>query len=489
MKKRILFCLCCTIFTLSTWAGQAKKLGESPNIVFILADDMGYGEVGAYNPDSKVPTPCLNTLAREGMIFTDAHSGSAVCTPTRYGVLTGRYCWRTRLKSWVLLGYSRALIERGRMTVASLLKRNGYDTAMFGKWHLGMNFPTLDKKPANPKNIDWRGKIDCSPVHYGFDTFYGISASLDMPPFIWIEDDHFVGTCTTWKKWVRRGPAAAGFEAVDVLPEIGRRTVSYIESRKGCKKPFFIYMALTSPHTPVVPEKSFRGKTALGSYGDFCVQTDATVGKVLDALKRTGLEKDTLVIFTTDNGCAPYIGVKKLEAKGHFPSGPFRGYKADIFEGGHRVPYIVRWPGRVKAGGRSSELICLTDLMATCADIVQARLPNNAAEDSVSLLPVFLGQEEKNKPLREAVVHHSGGGNFSIRQGKWKLELCPGSGGWSDPKPGKACKGLPPVQLYDMSTDIKERKNVYKAHPDVVKRLSLLLDSYRKSGRSVPGRK
>lgn len=446
---------------------------------------MGYGDVHAFHPSNKIPTPHLDGLAKEGMSFTDAHSGSAVCTPTRYGVLTGRYCWRSRLKSGVLLGFDQHLIETGRETVASLLKKSGYATAMFGKWHLGMDFPTKNGKKANAKNVDWKGKIKNSPTAYGFDTFYGISASLDMPPFIWIEDDHFVGTCTTTKKWVRKGPASADFEAVDVLPEIGRRTVSYIESRKGKKQPFFVYMALTSPHTPLVPAKEFQGKSGLGGYGDFCIQTDATVGLVLDALKRTGLEKDTLIVFTSDNGCAPYIGVKGLEKKGHFPSGPYRGYKADIFDGGHRIPYIVRWPGKVKAGTKNSELICLTDFMATFADLAGAKIPEHAGEDSISALPAYLGKNQK--PIREAVVHHSINGSFSIRQGKWKLELCRDSGGWCEPRPGsKLAKTLPPIQLYDMEKDVKEQKNIYREHPEVVKKLTALLEQYKKSGRSIP---
>lgn len=456
---------------------------ELPNIIYILADDMGYGDVSCLNPQSKINTPNINRIASEGIYFSDAHSGSAVCTPTRYGILTGRYCWRTRLKNGVLMGYSEHLIEEGRMTTASLLKKHGYNTACIGKWHLGMDMPTSDGKAPDTKNIDWKGKINNSPTANGFDYFFGISASLDMHPYIYIENDKFIGACTTEKAFHRKGPAQADFEAVDVLPELTSRTIKYIENQKP-GKPFFIYMALTAPHTPVVPSKEFQGKNELGDYGDFCMQVDHTVGQVLKTLDSMNLTENTIVIFTSDNGCAPYIGVKTLEGKGHYPSYVYRGYKADIFEGGHRVPFLLRWPKKVKAGSTSKEIICLTDLLATCATITGDKLPDDAGEDSYNILPAILGQQ-LDQPIREATVHHSINGSFSIRQGKWKLELCPGSGGWSDPKPDKAKKdGLPPVQLYDMEKDIAETTNLHDKYPEVVERLTGLLNKYKDSGRS-----
>lgn len=459
-------------------ARAEQPSARAPNIVYILADDMGYGDVSALNPESKIPTPHIDRLAKEGLIFTDAHSNSAVCTPTRYGILTGRYCWRSSLKSGVLNGFSPPLIEKGRMTVASFLKENGYATACFGKWHLGMAFPKKENE------TDWSGIIKGSPIANGFDTYHGIAASLDMPPYIWIHDNRFVGTCTTQKSFSRKGPAHADFEAVDVLPEIGRRTVAYIEKQTPAT-PFFIYVPLTSPHTPIVPEKAFKGKSPLGAYGDFCMQTDAVVGEICAALEKQGFSGNTLVIFTSDNGCAPYVGVGNLEKKGHFPSAGKRGYKADIFEGGHRIPYVVRWPGKIKPGSKSDETICLTDFLATCADILGKKLPRDAGEDSISTLPVMLGQDYP-KPLREATVHHSINGSFAIRQGKWKLENCPDSGGWSAPKPkSKEAKALPPIQLYNLETDPTETKNLHAEHPEIVKRLSDLLEKYKREGRSV----
>lgn len=465
----------------------SPEASRRPNIICVLADDMGYGDVRALHPASKIPTPHLDRLVGEGMNFTDAHSGSAVCTPTRYGLLTGRYCWRSRLKRGVLMGFDRALIEDGRPTVASLLRDGGYATACLGKWHLGMDFPTTDGKPANPKNVDWTGRIKRSPLANGFDHYYGISASLDMPPYIWIDGDRFVGKATATKAFFRKGPAEPAFEAVDVLPELGRRAVSYIEGRAKEKAPFFLYLPLNAPHTPIVPAKPFQGKSGIGSYGDFCVQVDAIVGDICAALERTGLAKDTLLIFTTDNGCSPAAGTPKLEKLGHFPSAGRRGYKADVFEGGHRVPFIARWPGRVAPGSSYDQTVCLTDLLATCADIVGIPVPDNAGEDSVSLRPALLG--ETQAPVREATVHHSIDGSFAIRKGKWKLEECPGSGGWSAPKPkSKAEKGLPPIQLYDMAADPAETTNVWDKHPDVVTELSALLKRYKEEGRSVPKR-
>jgi alpha-glucosidase len=466
-----------------------------PNIVFILADDMGYGDVSILNHrDQKILTPHIDRIGREGMIFTDAHSGSAVCTPTRYGVLTGRYAWRTRLKSGVLNGYNHHLIETGRLTVASLLKQHGYHTAAFGKWHLGMDFPVrpgaTQQAPDKTTGIDWRGTIRHSPIANGFDEFFGIAASLDMPPYIFIHNDHFVGGCTAIsprKSHCRPGPIAPNFKFEEVLPTITQKTTEFIGKQKA-GTPFFVYVALTAPHTPIVPTKQFSGKNSLGPYGDFCEEVDWCVGQVLEALDQRGLTKNTLVIFTSDNGCAPYIGVKELEKKGHYPSYIYRGYKADIFEGGHRIPFLARWPAKIKAGSVSDEVICLTDLLATSAVLVGAALPDNAGEDSCNILPALLG-EKRDRPIREATVHHSIGGYFAIRRGKWKLELCRGSGGWGYPREQEAAKlGLPPVQLYDMSVDVRERRNVASAHPEVVKQLKALLARYIREGRSTSGR-
>ena len=465
-------------------SGASEPAGVSrPNIVYILADDLGYGDVRCLNPErGKIATPNLDRLAAQGIRFTDAHSGSAVCTPTRYGILTGRYAWRTRLQSGVLLGFDPPLIDQGRLTVPGLLRQHGYQTACIGKWHLGLTFAAAGKRTH-----DLTLPIQDGPTTRGFDYYFGISASLDMPPFAFIENDRFTETPSVEKQWLRKGAAAPGFEAVDVLPTLTRKAVECLSSRVAEKKPFFLYLALTSPHTPLVPTQDWEGKSGLNAYGDFVMQTDWSVGQVLQALEKNGLAENTLVIFTSDNGCSPAAKVQELESKGHFPSHRFRGYKADIWDGGHHVPFLARWPGHIQPGSVSDQLICLTDLMSTCADLLGARLPDDAGPDSVSILPALLGQA--TRPLREAVVHHSINGSFALRQDRWKLELCPDSGGWSAPKPGSTeAKKLPPVQLYDMAEDISERANRQQDHPEIVARLTKLLEKYVGEGRSTHGK-
>lgn len=464
-----------------------------PNIVFILCDDLGYGDVRCLNPQGKIATPNMDRIATGGMKFTDAHSSSAVCTPTRYSVLTGRYNWRSRMKMGVLNGYSPRLIEPGRTTVAAFLKEQGYATGCIGKWHLGMNWPQNDEAAAgatdNPKKIDYTKPIQDGPNAVGFDYFHGISASLDMPPYAYIENDRITEQPTVEKEWIRKGPAAPGFEAIDVLPALTGKAVDYIKGRAADAKqgkPFFLYLPLNSPHTPILPTKEWKGKSGISDYADFVMQTDFTVGAVLDALDKAGLSDNTLVILTSDNGCSPAAGFPELLAKGHNPSAQFRGTKADIFDGGHRVPFLARWPARVKPGSTSDQTICLVDLFATCAGILEKKLPDTMAEDSVSILPALDGKA--TEPIHEAVVHHSINGSFAIRQGKWKLELCPGSGGWSAPKPGSPeTEKLPPIQLYDLSTDIGETRNVQAEHPEIVAKMTKLLEKYIADGRSTPG--
>jgi arylsulfatase A len=466
-----------------------------PNIVYIYCDDLGYGDVKCLNPQGKIPTPHMDRLAAGGMIFTDAHSSSAVCTPSRYSVLTGRYNWRSGMKRGVLNGFSPRLIETNRITVAAFLKAQGYATACLGKWHLGMNWPQNDGSApgssANPRKIDYTQPIPGGPISVGFDYYFGISASLDMAPFVFIENDRVTEIPTVEKEWVRKGPAAVSFEAEDVLPALTRKAVEYITAQSAAAKqgkPFFLYLPLASPHTPILPTKEWQGKSGLNPYGDFVMQTDATVGAVLDALSAQSISENTLVIFTGDNGCSPEAKYPELLAKGHNPSHVFRGHKADIFEGGHRVPFMVRWPAQVKAGTTSDQLVCLSDLFATCADILGKKLPDSVAEDSVSILPALQGRAKQ--PLREAVVHHSINGAFSIRQGQWKLELCPDSGGWSDPKPNSPeAQTLASVQLYNLAQDIGETNNVQAGHPKVVARLTKLLEKYVAAGRSTPGKR
>lgn len=478
MTYRVIAFFALLLCAVSTGAAEGHR--PQPNIVYILCDDLGYGDVHALNPArGKIPTPNIDRLIASGMAFTDCHSGSSVCTPTRYGILTGRYAWRTRLQKGVLSGMDQPLIAPDRMTVASLLKRHGYATACLGKWHLGLRFGK-DK---------WTDAIVDGPVQHGFDSFYGISASLDMPPFAYIDNARFTQPPTQIKTFKRTGPAAKDFEAVNVVPDLVNKASDYIDSHATAAKagsPFFLYVAFTSPHTPLVPTPEFAGKSPLGPYGDFVMETDWAAGRVIDAIDKAGLADNTLIMFASDNGCAPYIGVHELEAKGHYPSADFRGYKSDIWDGGHRIPFVARWPGRIKPGSHSDQLVCLTDLLATSAELLGETLPPNAAEDSVSILPALLGRD--TAPLREAVVHHSIDGMFAIRQGNWKLELCAGSGGWEAPKEAAALnQGLPPIQLYDMTQDVGEQRNVEADHPAEVERLTKLLEKYVADGRSTPG--
>jgi arylsulfatase A-like enzyme len=484
--KHILLTLT-SLLLASLAALHAVDASRRPNIVYILADDLGYGDVQCLNPQrGKIKTPHLDRLASQGMTFTDAHSGSSVCTPTRYGLLTGRYAWRTRLQSGVLDGTDDPpLIAANRLTVPALLKQQGYTTAALGKWHLGFGSElpagvqaddTKAKKRAGKRAPGGLGlpagsRIIGGPVTRGFDYFWGCSNARTMSGLI--ENDRVI----------------ENIEPITMLPRLSQRAVSYVAEHAAKAKagqPFFLYLALTSPHTPILPTPEWQGKSGLGDYGDFVMQTDAVVGEVLAALEQHGLADSTLVIFTSDNGCSPAAGTDKLEQRGHFASAQFRGYKSDLWDGGHRVPFFVRWPGKVKAGSHSAQLICHTDLLATCAEILGAKLPATAAEDSVSILPALLDTDRA--PLREAIVHHSIHGMFAIRQGRWKLELCPGSGGWGKPGDVEAARlGLPDVQLYDVSADIAETKNVQAEYPEVVTRLTKLLEQYIAEGRSTPG--
>lgn len=478
---------------------RCSKSIPHPNIVYIIADDLGYGDLSCLNANSKLNTIHTDQLAQEGMIFTDAHSGSAVCTPTRYGILTGRYSWRSRLKEGVLWGYSRCIIPPDRTTVASLLKTGGYHTACIGKWHLGLDWQLTDRRipqdnaQEKGKNVDFSEPIQLGPNQLGFDYSYIIPASLDMEPYVYVENGQVTSLPNRQTVseddygWWREGPTGADFKHEEVLPKLTEKAVQYIDRHAASDSPFFLYFPLPAPHTPILPTEPFLGKSKTNPYGDFVLQVDDVVGQLLHALKEKGIEENTLVIFTSDNGCAPSANFEVLESYGHDPSFVFRGHKADIYEGGHRIPFIVRWPGQIKPSSTRDETICLTDLLATCAALLGAELPDNAGEDSINLLPAFL-QQPVQKPLREATVHHSINGSFSIRKGKWKLEFCPGSGGWSYPRPGRDdMSQLPEMQLYDLETDIGETHNVIEEHTDVASDLQELLNRYILNGRSTFG--
>ncbi len=481
------------LFGLAIFSSLDASAATKPNIVFILADDLGYGDLQILNPQGKIPTPHMDRLGAAGMVFTDAHSSSSVCSPSRYSILTGRYNWRSSLKYGVLNGFSPCIIEKDRTTVAPFLKEQGYHTACIGKWHVGMDWPRSDGSAPgssdSPTAIDYSKPIHGGPTALGFDHYFGISASLDMVPYTYIENDRVTEVPSVEKDFGRKGAAAPDFEAVDVLSTLTRKAVEYIsvqaaDAKQG--KPFFLYLPLTAPHTPILPAPDWKGKSGLGAYADFVMQTDAAVGSVLDALDRQGLAEDTLVILTSDNGCSRSAGFPAMLAKGHNPNHLFRGSKSDIWEGGHRIPFLLRWPAQVKPGSTTDQLVCQLDLFATCAELLGKKLPDQTAEDSVSMLPALRGPTEK--PLREALVHSSIYGAFAIRQGPWKLILAADSGGWTSPEPGsvEAAK-LPPFQLYDLSKDIGEKNNLQAEHPEVVARLKALLEKYIAEGRSTPG--
>ncbi len=497
-------------FLLRQNSPAASPKRDFPNIVFILADDMGYGDLACQNPESKIPTPNLDKLAGESMLFTDAHSPSAVCTPTRYSILTGRYCWRTELKRGVLWPWDKPLIESDRLTAARLLKDSGYHTACIGKWHLGWNWATTDgtrindtltsgiyneeKRTAFGNKIDYSERIGGGPLTKGFDYYFGDDVP-NFPPYCFIENDKTLGIPDEMKPlsmFGHPGMMVKSWKLDTVMPAITEKAVDYIEKRAKYSfgQPFFLYFTLTAPHTPIAPASEFHGSSHAGAYGDYVVQVDHTAGEILRAIERSGNTGNTLVIFSSDNGSPGRDGtdmngeINSVRKYGHNPSRPWRGIKADAWDGGHRVPFIVRWPGRIPAGSVCDELVCQVDFLATVAAILGQKLPDTAGEDSCSILPLLEG-EKPEAPLREAVIHHSGDGLFCVRQGKWKLILGLGAGGFSGGI-RKAEPGEPKGQLYDMYADPEERNNVYEIHPEVVHKLGYLLEKYRKSGRSTP---
>jgi arylsulfatase A len=488
-----------------------NKKPQQPNIVFIMADDMGYGDVGCYNPDSKIPTPNMDRLAAEGIRFTDAHSPSAVCTPTRYGVLTGRYCWRSRLKHGVLYGYEPPLIEPERLTVAGLLQNAGYHTACVGKWHLGLGFSTkaghdFDFHQPLPwpnagreleEMLDFTRPLTGGPIDLGFDYFYGASGCPTcQPPYGFIENERFVELPSVYHDepvyTSRPGMMAPSWDHKDADPIIAQKGVEYIESRADSDQPFFLYLTPSAPHEPctegVTPEFA-RGQSQAGPRGDLVWLVDWMVGRVMDALDRTGKTENTLIFVTSDNGALPGDRVRNENGEGvyriydHKSCGDWRGYKAHIWEGGHREPLIARWPGVIEAGRTTDELACLTDLMATCAAIVGSDLPEDTVQDSFNILPALLG-EERETPIREDLIHHSATGVFSIRHGEWKLILeTQGSGGWPPPRGGPPEPGIP-GQLYHIADDPGETENLWDKYPEVIQRLTALLERQKASGRS-----
>lgn len=494
------------IFALLVLAGLGRS-EDHPNFVIIYADDLGYGDVQCYNPErGKIPTPHIDRLADEGLLFTDGHSSSGVCTPSRYTLLTGRYHWRSRLQGGIVGLWGAPLIPGDRMTIASLARHHGYATACIGKWHLGWNWPIPEDRKGLFRTTGYRGKKDLEatpdhraawkeafsrpitggPINVGFDEYFGTDVP-NWPPYCFIENDRTVGIPSEYadpalfekNQASQQGPALKGWTLEPILPALGDRAAAFIEKVADADEPFLLYLPLTSPHTPLSVNEEWKGKSGLNLYADFVMETDAVVGRVLEALEEGGVAGNTLVIFTSDNGCAHYIGVSDLEEMGHYPSGALRGYKSDAWEGGHRVPFIVRWPAVVEAGRRSDQLVHQADFLATFAEILGAELPPDAGEDSFSLLSALKGDRAV---VRETAVSCSIRGVPSLRVNNWKYIADHGSGGWA-----KGGDPAQPVQLYDLSVDLGEKNNLAIAEADRLAKMQARLQEIITRGRSTPG--
>ncbi|OON93222.1 MAG: arylsulfatase [Candidatus Epulonipiscioides saccharophilum] len=469
---------------------------KKPNIVYILADDMGYGDVLKYNENCKINTVNLDKMCDAGLRFTDAHTTSAVCTPSRYGILTGRYNWRSKLKSEVLGGYSEPLIEEETKTIGQLLQDEGYQTACIGKWHLGMSFAKTDDFVEKPgfktcNGVDYSAIIEGGPNTRGFDYFYGIAASLDMPPYIYIEDNRFTdqepfevtaGIPGRKGAWWRSGPTGKNFVHENVLDDLCDKVLEKIEEYK--ENPFFIYFPLTAPHGPILPSQEFIGKSNTNFYGDFVLHCDDVVGRVMQKLTELNIADDTILVFTTDNGCSPIADFEELHALGHYPSYVFRGHKADVYEGGHRVPYIIKWPNGIKAGSVTDKTVCLSDFFATVADLLDYQITPSMCVDSFSNLPLW-NNEDVN--IRESVIHQSCDGSLALRKGDFKLIMCSTGGGWGKVKALEMYEGMPDFQLYNLKDDISERKNLVNEHPEIFDAMKKELIKLVLNGRSTPG--
>lgn len=479
---------------------------DRPNIVIILADDLGYGDVTCYNPESKIPTPHMDRMAAEGTRFIDAHTPCGVCSPTRYGLLTGRYPWRTELKAQVLWPWDKPLIEKDRLTLPKMLKGKGYATAMFGKWHLGWDWATTDGSKLNAqvkigdpqreirnefsKKILFDKPVAEGPTTRGFDYSFGVDLP-NFPPYTFIENGRILQQPTVMKPdkmfgWP--GPMAEGWKLEGVLPEITRRCVKYIEEKANGDQPYFVYFPMTGPHTPIAPADEFKGKTKIGDYGDFVHQCDWSVGQVMDAIRRSKTAKDTIVILTSDNG-PENLTYPVLKEHGHASQGPLRGAKRMLWEGGHRVPFLAWGPG-VSAGRVEKEVICLTDMMATVAAMMGVKLPADSGEDSYDIRAALFNQK-RSKPIREATVHHSINNEYGLRQGDWVyIESEKAAHGAAEPAWWRERHGIQPhgekAELFHLAEDLKETKNLIKQYPERAKQMAELLHKYQEAERSAP---
>ena len=471
-----------------------------PNVILILADDLGYGDVSCYNENAAWETPHIDHLATQGMRFVDAHTNASICTPTRYGILTGRYNWRSRLKKGGFNGFSKPLVDLERVTIAELFKQRNYHTAFIGKWHLGWDWHMNTSSGNVVKDheshlIDFTQSIKNGPEDHGFDYSFALAASLSSPPYVFVEDskptaiplDSSVNYDE--KAFWRKGLKAPDFNHVDVLPRLTEQSISYLKEREASDRPFFLYFSLTAPHAPIIPRNKFVGKSNANAYGDFVLQVDEVVGQIAETLEQTNLLKNTLILFISDNGQSPRADFDddELPQASHHGSYIFRGKKFDIYEGGHRVPFIASWPGRIVENSTSHDLISTVDFFATFADILQIDFPDNAGEDSYTILPTLLKPDSMDFS-REPLVMHSSEGRFAIREENWKLILWPGSGGWAYPSTEEEMRGLPRFQLFDLEKDPSEKNNLINDHPEKAESLKNLLTDYIKKGRSTAGR-
>lgn len=492
------------ILSLSSLASTAMAMDDAkqPNILILYADDLGFGDLGSYNAASKIPTPNLDQLASEGMRFTDAHSSSGICSPSRYALLTGRYHWRKFHN--IVKAFGKSKFSSERLTLPEMLQQKGYSTAAIGKWHLGWDWDAIRKPDApidgvNPDDFDWDKAIPDGPLDHGFDYYYGDTV-INFPPYVWIENDHVTkvpDTMVDGKLWrnkegtmtYRPGPMITGWDPYENIPTTTQKGIDYIKAKAKGDKPFFLYFAYPSPHAPIIPNDQFDNTSKAGPYGDLVVETDDSIGQLLKAIKDAGIADNTLVIFSSDNGPEHYAYLRD-EKFDHWSSHPFRGLKRDIYEGGHRVPMIVRWPENVKAGSKSDELVSQIDVMASIAALVGVDLPDTAAEDSYDLSPLWTGKTKDSG--RNIHVHNTFADEYAIRSGDWNLVAS--KTGYMNKKRHKAWEARRGYkndvnaegQLFNMKIDKEQRHNLIKQYPEKAAELAKLLQTIRKQGYSAP---
>jgi arylsulfatase A len=489
--------LCTILPAIALLSGCTEKESETkfPNIVIIYTDDMGYGDLNVLNPDSKIPTPYLDQLASEGMLFTDAHSSSGICSPSRFALLTGTYHWRRQ--HGIVRSFEKPFFNESDITLPQVLKDNGYTTACIGKWHLGWNWDFLNE-PADVvtvDDIDWSKPISGGPVDRGFDFYFG-DGTINFPPYAWFVNDRIIeaptemmypnniGYETKEGNWeFRPGPRVKGWNPYEVLPTLTNKGIEWIHQQDG-DKPFFLYFSFPSPHAPIIPNDEFDGTSQAGAYGDFIFQTDWVCGQLFKALKDKGFEDNTIVIFSSDNGPEHYAFPRARDYD-HFSMGDFRGLKVDIWEGGHRVPMIVKWPGHVEAGSVSDKLISQIDYMPTLAAAIGIELPDGSAPDGYNFLPTLLG-ETYDIPERDVLIHNTHASKWAVRQGDW-LYMNTNSGEHRTmPQYFKELRGYIDFEtkglLFNLKEDPEQRVNLYEDYPERVKEMDRLITVYKEQG-------